>query len=154
MGSMGPRCTWSYGRVGFHQIRERLNKGLTNRDWLTLFPRAIIRVLPRFSSNNAPIFLQTSGAMGAGPKPFPFETCWVRDEDSKVVVQRSWNRPILGSASFRLAMHIKLTKTALGEWNKDVFGVVQVQIKSLQECLNFVQHLSPSDQSWEAEKRI
>lgn len=28
LGSLGPRFTWSNGRSGFHQIRERLDKGL------------------------------------------------------------------------------------------------------------------------------
>lgn len=113
VGCAGPRFTWSNDRSGFHHIRERLDKGLANWEWSTLFPCALIRVLPRFASDHASIFLNTSRAMGAGPKPFPFENCWVRDDESKVVVQRAWSKAVVGSASFRLVRRISATKDAL-----------------------------------------
>lgn len=46
VGCASPRFTWSNSRSGFHHIRERLDKGLANGEWFTLFPRALIRVLP------------------------------------------------------------------------------------------------------------
>lgn len=74
VGNVGPTFTWSNGRYGFQQIKEKLDKGLANGEWMTLFSRALISVLPRYASDHAPILLNTSGAMGAGPKPFRFES--------------------------------------------------------------------------------
>lgn len=92
--------------------------------------------------------------MGAGPKPFCFENCWVRNDESKVVVKRAWSKAVVGSASFILVRQISATKDALKIWNREVFGVVQQRIKALQDRLVFIQHLTPSDQSSEAEQRI
>lgn len=102
VGSLGQCFTWCNGRSGFHQIRERLDKGLANGDWMTLFPHAVIRILPRYASDHAPIILNTCGAMDAGPKPFLFKSCWTREESSKGVVAWAWRGSIWGSVSYRL----------------------------------------------------
>lgn len=87
VGSSGPCFTWCNGRHGNQKIRERLDKGLANGEWISLFPCAVVKTLPRVASDHAPIFLDTNGASNAGPKPFRFESCWVKDEASKKVVQ-------------------------------------------------------------------
>lgn len=38
----GPRFIWCNGWRGRHQIRERLDKGLANGEWSTLFPKALV----------------------------------------------------------------------------------------------------------------
>lgn len=100
--SSGPVFTWCNGRSERHQIRERLGKGLANREWASLFPRALIRNLPSHNSDHAPILLSLDGAMGAGSKPFRFESCWTRDEASWRVVQEAWEIANRGSPPFRL----------------------------------------------------
>lgn len=152
--STGPQFTWCNGRSGHQQIREHLDKGLANGDWSALFPRALIRNLSRYLSDHAPILLNTIGAMGAGPKPFRFESCWVRDKSSKEVVKAVWGQPMWGSAGFRLSKKIKATSKALRIWNRECFGNVQRSIQKLNEQLEFVQGLTPSDQAWEIEQRI
>lgn len=77
------------GRSGIHHIRERLDKGLANGEWTSLFPRAIVRNLPRCASDHSPILLDTVGAMGARPKPFRFESCWIRDKACLYVVDKA-----------------------------------------------------------------
>lgn len=135
MGCLGPRFTWCNGQT-------------------TLFPRAVICILSRIFSDHAPIILETNGAMSAGPKPFCFESCWVREDSSKVVIAGAWSIQVQGSASFRLVQRIKAAKVALEKWNKEVFGVVHARIKLLNDQLHFIQALVPSDINWEAEQRI
>lgn len=113
VGSLGPRFTWSNGRSGHCLIRERLDKRIANGEWSTLFPRATIRVLPRVASDHSPVALDLYGAMGAGPKPFRFESCWARMEEIKDVVAGAWRTPVDGSAPFQLVQRIKATKIAL-----------------------------------------
>lgn len=91
LGSSGPLFTWCNGCNGRHHIRERLDKGLANGDWASLFLRALIRNLPRHNSDHAPIFLELDGALGTGPKPFRFESCWTHADASKGVVREAWN---------------------------------------------------------------
>ena len=41
----GPKFTWSNKRVGWANVRERLDRGLCNADWQSLFPKAGVRHL-------------------------------------------------------------------------------------------------------------
>lgn len=145
--STGPQFTWINGRSERSQIRERL----VNEEWISLFPRALIQILPRCASDHAPILLDT---VGAGPKPFRFESCWTREPKSLGVVEKAWKEPVWGSASYRLIQKIKETARAFQVWNRDVFGNVQLFIKRLNDQLVSVQGLPPSDQTWEAESRL
>lgn len=154
IGSSSPHFTWCNGRNGSHKIRERLDKGLANGEWLHLFPRAVIRNLPRYALDHSPILLDTFGGMNSGPKPFYFKCCWVREESSKKIVADAWNNPVSGFAAFRLVLRIKATQLALRGWNKDVFGSIPTKIKILNQQLLFIQSLPPLDQSWDAEQRI
>lgn len=114
----------------------------------------MIRILPRCASDYASVLLSTDGAMSAGPKPFRFESCWIRVESSRAVVEGAWWANVQGSASFRLVQRIKATKVALRKWNKDVFGVAQTQIKIISDCLHAIQAPPPSDLNWDAEQRL
>lgn len=154
VGSSGPHFTWCNGRSGHQKIRERLDKGLANEEWLSLFPGALVKNLPRFASDHAPIFLDTNGALNAGPKPFRFESCWIKDEGSRVVVDEAWSKAVWGSAAFCLVLRINSTKKALRKWNREVFSSIQTNIKLLQDRLESIQGLSPFDLAWEAEQRI
>lgn len=51
----------------------------------------------------------------------------------------AWRCLLFGSASFKLVMRIRAPKLALRQWNRDVFGEVQGQIKSLQDQLVAIQ---------------
>lgn len=108
-----------------------MDKRLANGAWMTVFPRAIIRVLPWYAYDHASIVLDTCGAMDARPKPFRFESCWTREESSKGVVARAWRGSVGGSPSYRLTQRLKATKVAFRRQNKEDFGVVQVQTSKL-----------------------
>lgn len=89
--------------------------------------------------------------MGAGPKPFRFESCWTQDDASRGVVRAAWNLPVRGSPQFRLVQRIKSTRGALIRWNRESFGSVQTSIRRLNDRLAFLQGLNFSERTWEAE---
>lgn len=50
LGSLGLRYTWCNGHRDNQLIPERLDKGIANGEWTTLFPRALVQNLPGHSS--------------------------------------------------------------------------------------------------------
>lgn len=113
VGSSSLHFTWCNGRSERQQIRERLDKGLANGEWTTLFPRVLIRNLPRHSSDHALLLLQLDRAMSAGVKPFRLESCWTRDPDSLLVFDSSWNREVLGRQLFGWCNGLELLRGGL-----------------------------------------
>lgn len=61
LGFSGNPYTWTNGREGRGLIMERLDRGVANEGWRTLFPRAIISHNPRHALDHAPIILNTFG---------------------------------------------------------------------------------------------
>lgn len=61
LGSMGLPYTWTNCRHGRANIREKLDRGIVNADWRSLFPRASVKNLPITSSDHAPLLIDTEG---------------------------------------------------------------------------------------------
>ena len=117
LGYSGNPFTWSNKRKGHFNIKEHLDRGLSNHCWIHLFPNANISHLPALDSNHNPLLLSTSGDFSNLPKPFKFEAFWVRDISSHSVIAKAWNSPFNGSAAFALSKKIKASKVALKIWN-------------------------------------
>lgn len=139
LGFVGNRFTWCNGRQGRGLIQERLDRGISNGDWRSLFPRALVRHLPRVAFDHSPILLDTLGESGLGPRPFRFEAFWANDCRSNRVVEEAWPFERGGSPAYALCQRLKATKDALRKWNKEVFDNIQSKIHHLQEELNFIQ---------------
>jgi hypothetical protein len=73
LGFVGNRFTWSNHRSGKDNIRERLDRGLANQDWIQIFPNSLINRFPASHSDHCPILLSFAGTYRDLPKPFCFE---------------------------------------------------------------------------------
>jgi exonuclease III len=73
LGFVGNRYTWSNHRSGRDNIRERLDRGLANQDWIQIFPNSLINRFPASHSDHCPILLSFAGTYRDLPKPFCFE---------------------------------------------------------------------------------
>ena len=86
----GPRYTWTNKSPCWHTtIRERLDRGLGNAEWATLFPAAEIHHLPRVKSDHCLILLSTDSRERKPPKPFRFEQMWLTDPTFSALVDES-----------------------------------------------------------------
>ena len=56
------------------QTSERLDRGICNVDWLSLFPKVGVRHLAAPNSDHNPNVLDTHLDLSKGTKPFRFET--------------------------------------------------------------------------------
>lgn len=57
LGFIGGRYTWDNCQSGQALIRERLNRALANRDWLSLNPKTIVEHLLFEASDHCPILI-------------------------------------------------------------------------------------------------
>lgn len=74
MGFKGPPFTWE-GRG----VKERLDRGVCNPQWLLQFPESSILHLPQLKSD------------GLGSRPFRFLASWLTHEDFHKVVESTWD---------------------------------------------------------------
>ncbi|KAK2656633.1 hypothetical protein Ddye_009685 [Dipteronia dyeriana] len=66
IGFQGPKYTWSNKKYGNGLIMERLDMGLCNKEWKTLFLVFGIRYLDFWGSDHRPILLDFSNALSPG----------------------------------------------------------------------------------------
>uniref|UniRef100_A0A2N9IMG3 CCHC-type domain-containing protein n=1 Tax=Fagus sylvatica TaxID=28930 RepID=A0A2N9IMG3_FAGSY len=81
LGFIGPKFPWFNRRVGWVNVKERLDRGLCNDDWQRLFPKAGIRHLMAPNSDHNPILFDTHLELHKGIKPFRFEAMWKVQKD-------------------------------------------------------------------------
>lgn len=73
LGYMGKRFTWENRQEGVAYIKERLDKFLSNEDWLNIYLDATVEHLGTEVSNHTPILINTEGGKGGtGKRPFRF----------------------------------------------------------------------------------
>ncbi|RVW47166.1 hypothetical protein CK203_070193 [Vitis vinifera] len=82
-------------------------------------------VLLRPVSDHFPILLD-GGGLRRDPSPFRFENMWLKLEGFKDLLKSWWEGDnFSGSSSFILVEKLKVLKSKLKEWNKDIFGRVE-----------------------------
>ncbi|KAB2022055.1 hypothetical protein ES319_D07G182600v1 [Gossypium barbadense] len=83
LGDMGysRNCfTCEQGNLPKTNIRELLDKGVTNNDWLSMFPHAKIKHLPNSFSDHYPILLSTVSEKKRNKATnFKFEAWWTME---------------------------------------------------------------------------
>lgn len=97
LGYTGSRFTWSNNRQLSHCILERLDRCLTNYDWLNQFPEASVQHLPRTHSGHSPLLLNLNKLKAPNEFFFHFETIWITHPLFNFIITLNWtpNKPIL-----------------------------------------------------------
>jgi hypothetical protein len=96
LGFSGNPFTWNNKRHGKFNIKECLDKGLSNHLWVFLFSNSHLTHLPASKSNHNPLLLSTSSNCPNLPKPFKFEAFWTQDISSHAIIADAWNTPFNG----------------------------------------------------------
>jgi hypothetical protein len=81
-----------------------------------------------------------------GPKPFKFLNCWLHHPEFIPFVKDTWESTILrGSSAFILKEKLKRLKEALRRWNREVFGIVELNIEKTVQELNDMEDQMAND---------
>lgn len=69
----GNPYTWCNNKNYTDRIRERLDQGIVNGEWITTYPNTILFHKPTIGSDHSPILLMLDHRDSRGRKEFRFE---------------------------------------------------------------------------------
>ncbi|WJX23785.1 hypothetical protein P8452_12974 [Trifolium repens] len=84
---MGRKFTWIQPNG---ECFSRLDRMLVSNNWKEVWGEVCLWALPRDVSDHCPILLRYSSS-DWGPKPFQFNNYWLKNNEFKGVVARTWN---------------------------------------------------------------
>ncbi|KAH1047687.1 hypothetical protein J1N35_038471 [Gossypium stocksii] len=117
LGFNGLWYTWERGRLIDNNIRERLDRGVANTEWWSLFPTYKVTHLQHSFSDHCPVVMDTLGDNGIqrGVKQwhFCFNADWILNNEVEDRIQREWN-----SSNLNVLEKLKKVGTTLSTWAK------------------------------------
>nr|XP_048333636.1 uncharacterized protein LOC125423443 [Ziziphus jujuba var. spinosa] len=141
LGFLGKKFTWENKQEGRSYIKERLDRGLANQDWLSLFSEAKISHLALEQSDHSPLLLYSHENKKRRDRPFRFLKAWTDDISSGEIIKKAWNEETRnGMEAHKLLRRLHNAEIALKRWNKSHFGFVQENIKRLEKELEEIQY--------------
>ncbi|KAF5932859.1 hypothetical protein HYC85_029030 [Camellia sinensis] len=100
--------------------------------------------LPRGVSDHSPLLLMKDGR-GWGPRAFRFLNAWTLHHQFQSVVKKSWEEVEVSSwAGFVIQEKIRKLRLTLKIWNAEVFGNVNLSLKSAEGKLHSLDLLAES----------
>ncbi|KAA3468935.1 reverse transcriptase [Gossypium australe] len=117
LGFVGRWFTWERGRFKNSNIRERLDRGVANSEWMDLFPDYQIEHLSHSFSDHCPLLLDTKGEgrmhIRQNARMFRFEFNWLLDSSFEDQVRSWWE----GSAE-SIPNKLQLLRHNLLQWSR------------------------------------
>ncbi|KAK1354012.1 hypothetical protein POM88_047268 [Heracleum sosnowskyi] len=90
LGFKGCEFTWERSRGNTEWVQERLDRGLANKGWRSLFPEAEVQVLEVSTSDHLPLLLQLKRMVYVKKKKrFRFENMWIQEEECYSLIYNS-----------------------------------------------------------------
>ncbi|KAI0513487.1 hypothetical protein KFK09_009511 [Dendrobium nobile] len=93
---VGPRFTWCNNKIGGGRILERLDRCLLNTLALNCLQVAVVRHLPRTSSDHRPIVLKIFDTFAKKRDILKFEDVWISYKASAHIIARVWEKKFNG----------------------------------------------------------
>lgn len=106
---------------------------LVNGLWLSLFPLSETNFLLPGISNHSPSITTVRGNHSGKPKPFKFFDMWMEHPNFLKVIKEVWEVPVARNPLFRVVQKLKTMKFKLKDWNRNVFGCFDLQLKTARE---------------------
>ncbi|KAI5430646.1 hypothetical protein KIW84_035018 [Lathyrus oleraceus] len=127
------RFTW-YNLDG--SACSRLDRFLMSEKLFDLWCVGGIVAMDRSISDHCPIWLNCN-FVDWGPKPFKFFKGWCEHDEFIPLVSDIWiNTSRRGKASFILKEKLLAVKSKLKSWNKEVFGLLDLNVEKVVGALN------------------
>lgn len=120
----GVPFTWSNGHKDNTNIYERLERAITNSDWLNLYPNTSLHNYPIFGSDHSAILLDTNTLFNAnvvGSNKFKFEAIWFTHPNFVNVISKAWSDDMPSNSCDKVRSYLGRFKFLIKKWNKDIF---------------------------------
>ena len=92
------------------------------------------------SKEHGPIILDFEHQTPFRNRPFRFEQMWITHPSCRDVVSKAWEWQSSGSRASKLRNKLNNIKTVARKWNREVFGRVEIDIKSKMDQLQQLQN--------------
>ncbi|XP_077237281.1 uncharacterized protein LOC143878953 [Tasmannia lanceolata] len=70
---------------------------------------------------------------------------WLQDTSLYPIIERAWTKEVWGNPMYRLSQKLKEVKFQIKNWNRDVFGRIDIKVPILRRSLQRVQQILSSD---------
>ncbi|KAK5826340.1 hypothetical protein PVK06_021258 [Gossypium arboreum] len=108
--------TWERGNLPETNIQERLDRGVANDAWMSLFLDVTIQHMPHSFSDHCPLLITTRRVeKGVNTKVFKFEAWWIMEESFNKEVKNLWE-----SSSGSLFQKLDILKEGLRRWASQI----------------------------------
>ncbi|XP_035543630.1 uncharacterized protein LOC118347703 [Juglans regia] len=98
MGWEGSRFTWSNEHGDSTFIKERLDRGVANVEWINMFNKAKVEVMVARTSDHKPILISCwkdcKRSNNESQRMFRYEMAWGSDEECKQRVKEEWSKDV------------------------------------------------------------
>lgn len=133
VASKGNAFTWDNKRENGANVRERIDRVMTNIEWIEYFPKCVVQHLPMIGSDHCPLIFQQEVKEKKAKRNFKFELIWSEEKECEDVVKESWPLGKEGSYSFRLMKKLRICSKGLIQWSRKYFANNMKAIEKLKE---------------------
>lgn len=154
IGFSGNSFTWCNRKGGLANIRERLDRVVSSIEWRTKFDNSGVIHLNALRSDHAPILLNLYLDHPNLPKPFRFQEIWTRDPSCGNVIKRAWECNNSNVDRISIGKRIINTARTLSKWNKESFGFCKNRICDLEDKINRLQSIQPTEDVLNEERAL
>ncbi|XP_057770242.1 uncharacterized protein LOC130990061 [Salvia miltiorrhiza] len=136
----GLRFTWSGRRFLPRHVESILDRALFSQSFADLWDSVTTSILPRVTSDHSPLVLRCNRFCYSGKRQFRFLNMWVLHPTFQETVRTSWQNAVSTSCPILLVMlKLKRLRSVIKNWNKEIFGNVDLRIAEFQRQLAITQ---------------
>ncbi|GAA0157923.1 hypothetical protein LIER_15078 [Lithospermum erythrorhizon] len=142
IGYSGYNFTWCNNFISTSFTRARLDRCLASKSWRDRFPSSKLQHLSTNTSDHLPLLLTLGPQSLSSPNHksrFKFEGGWCLYEESKEIVQETWDKSRPDDSGIQVLESIWNTRLGLLKWKREKLGHVQNTIKAKQALLDSLQ---------------
>lgn len=134
----GVRYTWSNGHAGRAHTYLRLDRVIVNEEAISFWDSISCTSLVRCKSDHYPLLLSLNKGLVSKPSSFEFFSMWYKHPDCERVVREVWSKEVAGCPMFSLVQKLKMLKSKLRTWNREMFGDV-IKVDNAYVVLDSIQ---------------
>ena len=135
-------------------MMEKLDRAFASVDWVNSYPQYSLQNLPIVDYDHGPILLNFEQQVPFRKHPFRFELMWLTHPTCKDMILQAWNLHIKGSRAAQLNNKLSNVKREAINWNKLVFGRVDLDIRKKLAELQEIQDSITSAKDVRKEKTL
>jgi hypothetical protein len=141
LGFNGPKFTWTNCQEDSNFTKERLDRGVANSEWSSLFPEAVVNVSVAVNSDHTFLMLELlKSGVDRRRNTFRYEAKWELDDGHENVLKEAWHSPWQGANSWDLVgENLNSCKNNLLQWQRKIRWDGTKNMMQLQSRLQEIQ---------------